>query len=120
MQLLGIDSNSLEHDVILSGWGEAAGFGLGGNVNEVYNFKGIFSENGDYELTLKLIDRDEQDKVIASKTTTIKVGSVQEGIGGQEDLPKELPKTGMNISLYLVISAFLILAGYTVISKKHK
>ena len=119
MRLLGIDNEGLEHDVILSGWGPAAGFGLGGAVNEVYHFKGIFSEDGDYVLTLKLIDRDDSDKVIASKTTTIKVGNEVMGVGGSEELPSELPKTGMNFSLYLVISIFSILAVYTVANRKN-
>ncbi|MCL2354948.1 MAG: hypothetical protein FWC68_03615, partial [Oscillospiraceae bacterium] len=75
-RLLGTDSADLEHDVILSGWGEPAGFGLGGNVNVLYQFRGIFSENGEYALTLNLIDRDNSDAVIATTTRTLTVGEV--------------------------------------------
>lgn len=71
---------------------------------------------GNYELTLKLIDRDDSDKVIASKTTTIKVGEVEEA---EEDLPKELPKTGTNIYIPLVTISIVILGAYIFLNKKH-
>lgn len=45
MQLLGTDNAQLEHNVIQNGWGDAAGFGLGGTVNETYNFRGVFSKD---------------------------------------------------------------------------
>ena len=116
MKLLGIDSASVEHDVILSGWGDPTGFGLGGTVNVLYNFRGIFSEDGEYILTLKLIDKDAQDTVISSTTKTITVGNVI--TKKQEEIPKELPKTGINMYVYLLFSAFVILAVYRAVNKK--
>ena len=69
VQLLGTDSSRLEHDIIQSGWGDAQGYKIGGkDVSQVLNVRGIFSEVGDYTITLKLIDRDNSDSVIAEKT----------------------------------------------------
>ena len=74
VQLLATDSASLEHDIIQSGWGEAAGYKIGGkDVNQVLNTRGIFSKAGQYNITLKLIDRDSSDAVIAEKSFSINV-----------------------------------------------
>jgi hypothetical protein len=114
MQLLGIDNEELEHDVILNGWGAQEGFGLGGDVDETYHFRGIFSENGKYTLTLKLIDRDDSDKVITSSTKEFVVGEEVT----EEELPEEYPKTGAN--LYVVAGSVLVIIGlgYVIINKK--
>jgi len=129
-QLFGTDAADLEHDVILSGWGDPAGFGLGGTVNQVYNFRGVFSEDGEYTLTLKLIDRDSSDAVIASKTATFRVGEVVSEIEEteiseeqqqeqQEVLPTTHPKTGINMYLPFSAVALVSLAAYSFVSKKH-
>ncbi len=69
VQLIGTDEQSLDHDIIESGWGEEQGYAIGGkDVSQVLNVRGIFSEAGDYQITLKLIDRDNSDTVIAEKT----------------------------------------------------
>jgi hypothetical protein len=115
MQLLGKDSSQVEHDVILSGWGEATGFGLGGDVDETYHFRGLFSEDGEYVLTLKLIDRDDSDAVIASGTKTIKVG-----VPVVEELPKEMPKTGINMYVIATAIAAILILGYIAINQKSE
>ena len=69
VQLIGTDEQQLEHDIIESGWGEEQGYAIGGkDVSQVLNVRGIFSEVGDYQITLKLIDRENSDAVIAEKT----------------------------------------------------
>lgn len=69
VQLLATDESSLEHDIIQSGWGDAQGYKIGGkDVSQVLNVRGVFSEVGDYQITLKLIDRDNSDSIIAEKT----------------------------------------------------
>ena len=69
VQLVGTDEQSLDHDIIESGWGEEQGYPIGGkDVSQTLNVRGIFSETGDYQITLKLIDRDNSDTVIAEKT----------------------------------------------------
>ena len=69
VRLLATDKSRLEHDIIQSGWGDAQGYKIGGkDVSQVLQVRGIFSEVGDYTITLKLIDRDNSDSVIAQET----------------------------------------------------
>lgn len=69
VKLLATDQARLEHDIIQSGWGDAQGFKIGGkDVAQVLQVRGIFSEVGDYAITLKLIDRDNSDQVIDRKS----------------------------------------------------
>lgn len=73
VKLLATDQARLEHDIIQSGWGDAQGFKIGGkDVSQVLNVTGIFSEVGDYTITLKLIDRDNSDSVIATGAFNLK------------------------------------------------
>ena len=68
VQLLATDSANLEHDIIQSGWGDAQGSKIGGkDASQVLQTRAIFSEEGGYTITLKLIDRDNSDSVIAEK-----------------------------------------------------
>lgn len=68
VQLIAKDEQSLDHDIILSGWGDPSGFMLGGqNVNKVIDTSAVFNKAGNYSITLKLVDRDQGDSVIASK-----------------------------------------------------
>ena len=67
--LIGKDQAQLDHDIIQSGWGDAQGYKIGGkDVSQVLNVNATFSEAGDYSITLKLIDRDNSDNVIAEET----------------------------------------------------
>lgn len=135
--LIGIDEQQLEHDLIQSGWGDPSGYKIGGKVNQVLKFTGLFTEAGDYQITLKLIDRDSSDASIVEKTFDIKVveestvedennntntGNNTENTTDNitnsteeqekiEELPKELPKTGINytgIVIALIVLAILI------------
>ena len=72
-QLLAIDSQNVEHDILDSGWGDASGFAIGGDVNQVIQAQGIFSQAGEYTIVFDLIDRDDSDAVIATTTETITV-----------------------------------------------
>ena len=74
VKLLGTDEASLEHDIIQSGWGDPQGYKIGGkDVLQVLNVRGLFSDEGNYTVTLKLIDRDNSDTVIAEKTFSFNV-----------------------------------------------
>ena len=110
---------------------------VGGKVEQVLKFTGLFTEAGDYQITLKLIDRDSSDTSIVEKTFDIKVveestvedennntntgnntENTTENITNStekqekvEELPKELPKTGINytgIVIALIVLAILI------------
>lgn len=145
VQLIGTDEQQLEHDIIESGWGEEQGYEIGGkDVSQVLNVKGIFSEAGEYQITLKLIDRENSDSVIAEKTFNFTVveedvtqseeettenetndntteeiiPSVEENVT-ENTMPTQLPKTGTNI--YLPICTILtILLGVIVYYNKKK
>ena len=136
VHLIGIDSSSLEHDIIQNGWGDAQGYEIGGkDYSQVLNLTGLFTEVGDYKITLKLIDRENSDSVISENTFNIKVSEesasdvnnnndnnsnnnqnindnnnseVNNSIDDNNDvLPQSLPKTGAN--MYAQIGALLIL-----------
>lgn len=135
--LIGIDEQQMKHDLIQSGWGDPSGYKIGGKVEQVLKFTGLFTEAGDYQITLKLIDRDSSDASIVEKTFDIKVveestvedesnntntGNNTENTTDNitnsteeqekiEELPKELPKTGINytgIVIALIVLAVLI------------
>ncbi len=140
--LKGIDESQTEHDLIQSGWGDPSGYKIGGKVNQVLKFQGIFTKIGDYEITLKLIDRDSSDAVIAQKTFNISVvdenyvedntdneeenekpeenGQIENNIVNNEveELPEELPKTGINYMQIGIVIIITLILSYIIINKK--
>lgn len=139
VKLTGIDATTqAEEDIIQSGWGDPQGYKIGGkDVSQVLNVKALFTEAGDYTITLKLIDRDNSDRVIAEKqfafTAIIKNAEIVPPVEGQEppkaptnnneqtnqQKPQALPKTGDNI--YVPMSVLLIgLTGFAVYYNKKK
>lgn len=72
VKLVGIDQSKGAEDIIQSGWGDPQGYKIGGkDVTQVLNVKGLFTDAGDYTITLKLIDRDNSDSIIAEKTFSL-------------------------------------------------
>lgn len=149
VKLVGIDEYRLEHNIIQSGWGNAQGYAIGGkDVSQVLNVEGTFSKPGTYNITLKLIDRENSDKVIAEETFNILVeemmiqgstntnvtnGTVGEATNiitgntsstatnniANTSTPTELPKTGIN--LYGVIVIILVgMLGFFVYQNRRK
>lgn len=134
VKLIAIDGNTkAEEDIIQSGWGDPQGYKIGGkDVSQVLNVKALFSDYGNYTITLKLIDRDQSDAIIAQNTfeytiteptnnqgpttqepteqqpeekPTVEKPSTEEPTEQQVEKPTELPKTGYN--LFIPISAIL-------------
>ena len=135
-----------------SGWGDPSGYKIGGKVNQVLKFTGLFTEVGEYQVTLKLIDRDSSDSTIAEKTFNIDVvekeviednddennngdnenteGTTENkpnnstendtnNIQKEENLPQELPKTGINYTgIIIAIIVLAILIYFTQFKKK--
>ena len=144
VKLLADDSARLEHDIIESGWGEEQGYAIGGkDVSQVLNVRGVFSEVGDYKITLKLIDRGNSDTVIAEKTFDFTVVEEQETIPPQEGetdnetteeitppqeesmenetenkVPEKLPKTGINIYIPICLVLIAVLTMIIYYNKK--
>lgn len=143
VQLIGIDNENLKHDIIQSGWGDPQGYEIGGkDFARVLDVQGTFSKKGAYSVTLKLIDRENSDTVIAQNTVNITVsekeGQAQkpeENVGGvkpdntktQEQKkdtqnttkqPSKLPKTGTNIYIPLGMILFSLVGAVIVNNKK--
>lgn len=133
VKLLATDKARLEHDIIQSGWGDAQGFKIGGkDVSQILQVRGIFSEVGDYAITLKLIDRDNSDQVIAQETfnfnaketaqiepTNPEPSQVQKPTQvSKEETPTKLPKTGSNIYMPIIIVLIALIGGYAYFTKR--
>lgn len=142
-KLLATDSQGLEHDIIQSGWGDASGDPIGGkDVKEELNVRGLFTKAGDYTITLKLIDRDNSDNIIASKAFTVSTktektdnnvtnpsnplvppATTEQDKGEQENnktekQPTILPKTGNTIYGTLIPIVVLLVVSYFSLRKK--
>jgi len=147
VKILGFDTFAVEHDLITEGWGPAGGYSIGGlNFAQLFDFRGLFDMEGDYSITLKLVDLDNM-LTIAQNTFNLKVGLTLpplapapgpgQGAGpalgpepgqesgatagtGSEALPGELPRTGYDI--VSIISAITILSviGYLYYNRKNK
>ncbi len=170
-KLLGTDQSDSEHDIIQDGWGAVEGYEIGGKgVTQELHVRAIFSDIGDYTITLKLIDKENGDTVIAQRSFPftavdeqiqpnydIVPMSIEEAENGtQEELsvrsvpefnhtegqvqartqtqasetstnitnettqstPNKLPKTGINVYIYGVLSLIALTAGYIYFNKK--
>ena len=85
-KLLATDSQSLEHDILESGWGDASGDPIGGkDVVKELDVRGLFSGVGEYTIKLSVIDRDNSDAEIASNTFKVNV------VSSSAQLPPEEP-----------------------------
>ena len=96
VKLLATDGVSrAEQDIIQSGWGDPQGYKIGGkDVLQVLNTRALFTEAGDYTITLKLIDRDNADSVIAQKEFSFTAKeSEQEITPPAEEEPPKAPET---------------------------
>lgn len=133
VKLLATDSQNLEHDIIQSGWGTADGDSIGGkDVVKKLQARGVFSGYGDYSITLKLIDRENSDAVIASKTFTITVKEKPAEVvpPAEEQVPpttennkptqtpSTLPKTGNTIYLSILPIVAILIVTYVLLRKK--
>ncbi|MBQ2937855.1 MAG: hypothetical protein IJE05_03110 [Clostridia bacterium] len=137
VKLLATDQALLEHDIIQSGWGDAQGYKIGGkDFSQVLNVRGVFSEAGDYTITLKLIDRDNSDSVIAQqefKFTAVEEQAVtpptttpsesvtppaEEVENATQVTPSELPKTGINLYVPIVVVLIALLSFCVYFNRK--
>lgn len=170
-KLLGTDQSDSEHDIIQDGWGAVEGYEIGGKgVTQELHVRAIFSDIGDYTITLKLIDKENGDTVIAQRSFPftavdeqiqpnydIVPMSIEEAENGTEEelsvrsvpefnhtegqvqartqtqasetstnitnettqsAPNKLPKTGINVYIYGVLSLIALTAGYIYFNKK--
>ena len=146
MKLLATDDAQLEHDSIQSGWGDAQGDAIGGkDVAKELALRGIFSDAGNYSITFKLINRDDSDAVIASKTVEVTVketatttttddetgettkpnGNNQTSQGttsqttDETKTPTKMPQTGNTVYGYLLPIIMVLAIAYFTLKKKN-
>lgn len=147
-KLLAIDSQSLEHDILESGWGDASGDPIGGkDVVKELDVRGLFSAVGEYTIKLSVIDRDASDAEIVSNTFKVNVvenstqlppedtnnpeqpGQTEDnktettGNNGTNDnntqeKPVELPKTGN--TMYFEIAGVIAVLSIAYIALRRK
>ena len=83
-----------EEDIIQSGWGDPQGYKIGGKeFSQVLNVQALFTKAGDYTITLKLIDRDNSDSVIAQKQFSFTATEETTEIVPPEEEPETPPTT---------------------------
>lgn len=134
VQLLGTDNAGLEHDIIQSGWGDANGEAIGGkDVVKELAVRGTFSDSGKYSITFKLINRDDSDAVITSKTVDITVKNTaaepdneinennkpNEEIEKEETEPSKMPQTGNTVYGYFIPVIMILTVAFVALKKKN-
>lgn len=144
VKLVAIDGESLEHDIIQSGWGDPQGDKIGGkDMVKRLQTKGTFTAKGEYAITLKLIDRENSDAVIASETFRINVKEKAEegtpetpvtpdnntkpttpapetGTTNKPQTPTTLPKTGNTIYAVIIPIVAILVAAYVALKRKDR
>lgn len=71
LEIKATDSQSLEWDVVQVGmWGPPEGFALSNDYNQTTTFKVKAKADGEYMVTFNLVDLDNDDNVLASRTIT--------------------------------------------------
>ncbi len=113
-KLLATDTAGGEHDIAQMGyWGPTSGFAVQGDFVNKTPIKATFVEEGNYTITLSLIDLANANAVIATKTFDLQVyeDSLPENnvIDNTivENMVEELPKTGTSIWEYVTYLAVL-------------
>lgn len=142
-QLIGIDQESLKHDILQSGWGDSQGYKIGGkDFAQILNVQGTFSKAGDYKLTLKLIDRENSDAVISERSFNLIVGTANSETTTQKPeenqpnketqvaqtpqvkeeskVPAKLPKTGINIYVPFGMIVLSLIGAFIINNRKNK
>ena len=146
VQLLATEKTRQETDLIKDGWGGIDGYSLGGkNVEQILAVRALFNEKGNYAIKVTLEDKDDGNKVIATKEfkftvketsqnnnsttqdkneitgeTTNKNEQVNDKVNTQEEMPENLPKTGMTKYVYLITAISVLGAGYLVLKNTNK
>lgn len=142
VQLLATEKTRNQVDLVKDGWGEPDGYKLGGkNVEQVLEVQALFSEVGEYGIKISLLDKDASNAVIEEKefTFNVKENAVNDENNGDnnetvtdknevigeteniEEMPENLPKTGMTKYIYIITFVAILGATYfTIKNEKDK
>lgn len=118
-KLLATDSAGVEHDIAQLGyWGTVGGFPVQGDFSNRTPIKATFIEEGQYTITLSLIDLANSNHVITSKVFSLNVYEDEVPPNNnivENNRIEELPKTGTSVweyAMYItIISIFLVAIG---------
>lgn len=125
-KIMATDSSGVEHDIAQLGyWGPDTGFAVGGTFENKTPIKATFSAAGTYTIKLSLINLENNDAVITSKTETVEVledkSNIQNEVNNTtNNTIEKLPQTGTSIGEYIVYAGIMITAimfGYYKIRK---
>lgn len=138
VKLMGINNEeNAVQDLIQSGWGDPQGYEIGGkDFSQVLNLTALFSDEGEYTIHLKLIDRDDSDNVIAenkfsftvlaqedtSETTTTQINTTNTSTSTNTstETPTTLPSTGLNVYVPIGIAILAIISLCVYYNIKNK
>lgn len=116
--LLATDSLGTEIDIAQEGfWGPPSGFPIQGDFTNTTPIKATFPEEGNYTITLSLIDLANANAVITSKTIDIEVfedvppanNNVIGNAVSENNMIEELPKTGISVVEYTMYIIAIVL-----------
>lgn len=116
--LLATDSLGTEIDIAQEGfWGPPSGFPIQGDFTNTTPIKATFPEEGNYTITLSLIDLANANVVITSKTIDIEVfedvppanNNVIGNAVSENNMIEELPKTGISVVEYTMYIIAIVL-----------
>ncbi len=117
-KLLATDSLGTEIDIAEWGyWGPDAGFAIAGTFSNETPVKATFTEAGSYTITLKLLDVQNGNDVLAEKAVTIQVKEDEPAVNEVaneivNEPASELPKTGTSLVEYVIYAVILIAIIY--------
>lgn len=122
------DSQGTKIDIAQTGyWGPDAGFAVAGTFENTTPIQATFPKEGQYTITLSLIDIANNNNVITSKVITINVednlvdNNTNEANDTNENNVTEIPKTGTSIGEYAIMCAVIFAVcyvGYFVYKRK--
>lgn len=126
-KLLATDSNGVEHDIAQLGyWGPPSGFAVQGDFTNTTPIKATFTEEGSYTIELSLVDLNNSNAVITSKTFTIDVSDTQTPVVNNtvanNTVVDELPKTGTSIGeflMYILVLGMVFVATMIYFNRKR-
>ena len=126
-KLLATDSNGVEHDIAQLGyWGPPSGFAVQGDFTNTTPIKATFTEEGSYTIELSLVDLNNSNAVITSKTFTVEVSDTQapavNNIVANNTVVDELPKTGTSIGeflMYILVLGMVFVATMICFNRKR-
>lgn len=126
-KLLATDSLGTEIDIAEWGyWGPESGFAIAGTFSNETPVKATFTEAGSYTITLKLLDVQNGNDILAEKSVTIQVKENEPAVNEiTNEIVNEptiqLPQTGTSLieyAIYAVVLFAVIYLGYRIMERR--